>query len=151
MKCTLLASSLFIVLSEEREREIEGRRRRGEEEEKEEKNETGPRNGEKLFNCRETGRVVNFAGSNSAEDTFYERAFPRGKTDAVYSSRYDTLHSRISMNRNGSQLPIIRFCAGRGAEIARRPGKFLVADVVCDLTDCRRLALAPISHRTDTR
>lgn len=89
----------------------------------------------KVFSRRETGQIVNSAGSNSTEDTFYERAFPRGKTDAVYSSRYDTLHSRISMNRNGSQLPIVGFCAGRGAEIASPRKVSCDGRAVCDLTD----------------
>lgn len=48
-----------------------------------------------------------------------------------------TLHSRISMNRNGLQLPIVRFCVSLPAECRdRRVGKFLAMDAVCDLTDC---------------
>lgn len=54
--------------------------------------------------------------------------FPGGETDVVYSSRYDvTLHLRISMNRNGLQLPIVRFCASPSAGCRNRVtlGSFL--------------------------
>jgi len=54
------------------------------------------------------------------------------------------------MNRNGLQLPIVRFC-GRATALQRSRRvalqDFLRTDVVCELTDCRRL----LSRRCLTR
>lgn len=61
-------------------------------------------------------------------DRFLTNGRSLGETDVVYSSRYDiTLHSRISMNRNGLQLPIVRFCVSPSAGCRNRVelGNFL--------------------------
>lgn len=102
MKCTLLAA----VLVSHRYRS-ERRKKRG----------MGKKHMSEIAMNREF-RNWDSVGERESRDRFsYEQAFPRGETDVVYSVslRDVPLHSRISMNRNGLQLPIVRFCVSHPA------------------------------------